>query len=643
MPAFETLPADILFELSLFLDLDDVVHVSQACRQYRALLLDGDDKLARKVVDAHHQYTDEALQARQGITSYREALCAIYDRRDAFSNAQPFSARVVSRGSSFLYRQGVLCVQTGDIVIISNLRSGTPAVQINLRDLYKDEEVYDPSDSYEMMYYSDGILAILVTNEGLDYNERFIRFLSTTDNISNPDDRIMGFVDLGLSNSKVFVRHTADYMYLGTHNGQGSDGHRKWVIKGCSMDFGDFDEQEPEPEKLLLEDFHGHDIGSTVAFEIHNGYFYAVSNQGTYEVEEVDWTSFYHCVRFPLDNPTTEAIQKNKRVYRRQHAEGAIHDSWTNLTLQHDERTNDLYIVESRREWVGASSKQARTFYTSRISFPTPAFTDSSWEVDSSRNNIAPPLPLPDNDILTTVLESSHSANYMPTPKQYSWTRHPEFPSKVPLLPNPRSFILARTKLRAYNLSCSAFLDLVEDEQCCPNRPPALLPCLRLRIGSRRIAPYGYDLFGYEGGREGDNYTLAQDGPHGERVHFDDNTQYRYTPIRMWPPPPSKCACSARLHRIMSPTSRPNLGMGSGQKTITAVCDERSIVYMIKPSKPYSYHDTDSVGIDPELGTIVLVDFGRTPTPRRLDGPLKEMFRWDWFPDHRKRCREGTC
>ena len=526
---------------------------------------------------------------------------------------------------------------------MSNLRLGTPDVHVQLRRA--DE--YEEGDSYEMMHYNDDILAVHITNE--DRDDSFVRFIRTTENL-HYTERIVGWVSLNfnVNSSKLFVRHTAQYFCIGTHTGEGNDGHRKWLIKcySQSVDFKKLEDQRllEGTDALLIEDFHGNDVGSTVAFEIHGGYFYAVSNQGTYEVEEVDWTSFYHCVRFPLNNPTEEAIQKDTRVYRRQHAEGAIHDSWTDLTLQHDEETNDLFIVESRREWVGASSKQARTFYTSRISFATPAFTESSWDIGSSRNDIALPLPLPDDDILTTVLESSHSANYMPTPKQYSWTRHPEFPAIVSLTaPNPRSFILARTKFRAYNLSCSTFLDLVEDTQCCPNRSPAALPCLRLRIGSRRVAPIAaFNSWSYENGNTVAKYGLSSDKSDGERVQFEDKTQYRYTPIQMSPPFPSTCPCSARLHRIMNPDIRPNFGIVSGQKTITAICDERSVVYMVKPSSSYSYGSTVTDKVDGGLGTIVLVDFGRS-SKQALEPAWSSDLQWDWSPAQEYLCKIAKC
>ncbi|KAF2495847.1 hypothetical protein BU16DRAFT_358472 [Lophium mytilinum] len=45
----------------------------------------------------------------------------------------------------------------------------------------------------------------------------------------------------------------------------------------------------------------------------------------------------------------------------------------------------------------------------------------------------------------------------------------------------PRSFILARTKL-GYKISCSSFVNLIEDDECCSNpscsNPSCLAPCL---------------------------------------------------------------------------------------------------------------------------------------------------------------------
>lgn len=562
-------------------------------------------------------------------------MCAIYERRHALSTALPQSARVVGVGSSFLYRQGVLCVRNDDVVIVSDLRSGKRPFHINLSRMrnsrYKNIRYVE---AFEMLYFNDGILAIRVKTESSNGNYDSIAFIRRLNTLESKSI-LIGIVHLTFEPSrKLFVRHTNEYVCFGTHTGRGTDGHNKWAIRCYPLEKIGPDGPTALPILThLLDDFHGSDLGSTVAFEIHDGYLYAVSNQSTHEVEEVDWTSFYRCVRIRLGD-NEEVAPAVVRVYRRQHAEGAIHDSWTDLTLQHDERTNDLYIVESRREWLGATSKQARSFYSACVS------GKDLWESGHSRDDIPPTDQLPENDILTTVLDSSHRASYMPTPKLFSWTRHPEFPCTGLDSPPPRSFILARTKFRTYNFASSAFMDLVEDPECCPTRHPSTLPCLRLRIGSRRVAPTGFDYHGYEDGNTVAKYTHSCNPTCKNQIPFEDNTQYRYTPIRMWPPPFRSCPCSVRLHNIMNPLNRPTSGMGLGNKSITAICDERSIVYMVKPSLPYDYLKTPNHAT---LGTIVLIDFGRSDASKSPEDTNGELLRWDRLPNHEERCRNRSC
>lgn len=426
-----------------------------------------------------------------------------------------------------------------------------------------------------------------------------------------------------VSSSKLFVRHTSRYLYYGTHTGIGDDGHHKWEIYGVSLD-----DRFPLPireKPLLLDNFHGTDIGSTVAFEIQNDQFYAVSNQGTFEVEEIDYTSFYHSVRFPIDQPLSEFVEKDERLYRRQHRQGPIHDSWTDLSLQIDERTNKTVIVESRREWAQASSRQSRTFYVTRLK-EHPSDASSPIQEPSDGPD------LPEDDILATLVDSSNNPNFMLTPLQYSWSQHPEF-SRHEV--SPRSFILARTKFRAYNKSCTSFLDLVEDERCCNDSSKP--PCLRLRIGSRREAPL---------------YQAPVNTKGKQRVEvvepdFEDNVQYQHSPIRMWPPT-SRCPCSQRLHGILNPPLPSGL---SHTRSVTGVMDERTFVYMVKPGRSYGSSNNST------LGTIVLVNFTRPVTPphntpptsspmSRSDSKMEDEFdpsSWEWAPGLEKCCQRGTC
>lgn len=532
-----------------------------------------------------------------------------------------------------------MCLLAGDTVRMSDVRSTSGTVQLNLtviiRPVLESAFAISGSLNFYLMYYSDRVLAIYVETESRP-NIGYIFAICVKEQFTGAS-RVLTAFQLTTS-SKLFVRHTARYLYYGTHSGFGDDGHHKWEVSGVSLD-----ERFPLPgteRPLLFEDFHGSDIGSTVAFEIYNDYFYAVSNQGTFEVEEVDWTSFYHCIRFPLNNPVIKEMQKDERVYRRQHAQGPIHDSWTDLSLQLSEYTNEVMILESRREWAQASSRQSRTFYTSKF-YARPKW---SSRASSPSEQDADTVLLPDNDLLVDLLDSSNKPNWMPTPKQYRWSRHPEFTKSDT---TPRSFILAKTKFRAYNYSCRSFLDLVEDERCCndPSKPG----CLRLRVGSRHESSLNIPPLDVKGkGRAEDAEST-----------FEDHVQYRNSPIKMWPPPASRCPCSQRLHDIMNP----QLPLGpSHARSVTGVLDDRTLVYMVKPGRSYGASD------DSTLGTVVVVDFtrpyavtDRTPsipaTMRRVDSKMEgddagngekeandfNTSHWQWTSGQERRCKARTC
>ncbi|RYN88498.1 hypothetical protein AA0119_g11752, partial [Alternaria tenuissima] len=310
---------------------------------------------------------------------------------------------------------------------------------------------------------------------------------------------------------------------------------------------------------------------------------------------------------------------------------GPIHDSWTDLTLQLDERTNETVIVESRREWAQASSRQSRTFYVTKLDFR---------EEDDMEESSDEPL-LPEDDLYVPLIDSSNNAHWKPTPDLYSWSQHPEF---SPTDPSPRSFILARTKFRAYNYACTSFVDLVEDERCCND--PSQPPCLRLRIGSRRELGLDYSATSCKG-----KAPIDEMKPN----FLDTQTRYRHSPIRMWPPSASRCPCSKRLHNILNrplPSASP-----SHTRSITGVLDEQRLIFMIKPGRSYGPSD------DNTLGTIVVVDFSRPltstahapsasqpPSLSRCDSKMDDdvgvhvdELAWYWSSDSKGRCRGRTC
>ncbi|EKG20818.1 hypothetical protein MPH_01852 [Macrophomina phaseolina MS6] len=438
--------------------------------------------------------------------------------------------------------------------------------------------------------------------------------------------------------SKLFVRNTDSYYFYGTHTGLGAHGHHEWKIHSHSL--ADSSPLPPHNPPLQLDEFVGSDIGSTVAFEIHGAHFYAVSNQTSFVVEEVDWTSFYHCIRFPLHRPVKEALEVNTRVYRRQHAEGPINDSWTDLTLQVDERTNLLQIVEARREWRNGGSKQERTFYTHEVTFPKPsarrrqtahgavvATTPSAAasasvssdndelperetnDPDEEGDGAASPslqaqgtLLLPPNDLLVSTIGSGNNPHYAPVEERLPRSYHPERRHDDGQPSPAQSFILARTKLRTYNLSCSAFLDLVEDEACCPaSAAVGGPPCLRIRIGARKrqsflpIASYSSGD-GERSGKGKDRQTAEARETMISLPPYED--RFSYPPIRLWPPTGEsggenavrgEHTCARKLHDILNaPLMPPSPAAAVAPVSAKASCGTDGAAMITSPTSVFS-------------------------------------------------------
>ncbi|KAK3061319.1 hypothetical protein LTS18_006528 [Coniosporium uncinatum] len=165
------------------------------------------------------------------------------------------------------------------------------------------------------------------------------------------------------------------------------------------------------------------------------------------------------------------------------------------------------------------------------------------------------------NDLYFTTLTSSNNPHYAPI--QEHPTPHPEYGFEND---SAATYILARTKFRTYNLAASTFLDLVEDSTCCDDGGS----CLRLRIGSRRPRPLDDDVESFRA-RTTEPLTLLQ----AEAVAM--KTEFRYQPIRMWPPSRDSQAHAAVNPHLKAAAKRP-----AAPCEVVARADERSLVYLVR-------------------------------------------------------------
>ncbi|KAH8424322.1 F-box domain protein [Aspergillus melleus] len=576
----DTIPYDVFYQVASTLDCHDFIHLSRVNRSLNALMQS--ESIARKTIENNLLQTKEGQEAKQ-TKNYRRAVGRLFDIKEAFATAQPYSVSVLGYGSAFLYSGGSLCYIYNDEIRALDVHGGSRIEQVlNLYSVLSRAipgcNPTEDTTQISLMQYGYGVLAFLV-----EVVERRESWLLAVDMRRKRDCGKGGRLRLRTqlqSTRRLFVRHDDAYLYYGTHSALGYHGYPQWAVSCVDLTTGHHVTEKP----IELDNFAGYEIGQTVCFGVHEKHLYAVSTQVDFEEEEVDWTSFYVWVCLsPSRN--TGPVTLN-RTWRRQHREGPINDTWSDLSLRHDESTNKLMVLECRREWRDGGSENCRTYYVQPL--PSPAEIRQSKRQGGNAGQLSAPAPLPDEP-LTKTLDSSNKPNYERPRKRLRRHFHQEYQlgasgSGSGASPTPRQdFILAKTKFRTYNISASSFVDLVNDPS--PPSGGCFVPHdrLRLRVASRkRKCPIDED--GDEGSK-GLLYKPELASPDGTPL---ENSEERFASrgISLWPPddaPPE-------LNKLLCPSKR------AGK--IHAVSDERSILYSV-----------DQEGLGPGNQAIILINF----------------------------------
>jgi hypothetical protein len=504
----------------------------------------------------------------------------VFSTREALRTAHPYSASIIAYGTDFTYQEGVLCYHSnGQIRLLDIRRCSRTEDYIETsrwkRRLTANHPISSPSSDLHPrishLSYKKGIFACVC-----EIGETGESWLIVIDwyppkHESTPESeakrRVLICEQLNCT-TKLFIRHDDSYIYYGTHSALGSHGHHEWMVQGFDLSTG-----RPVTEKpIQLVEFFGSELGSTVCFGIHNGYFYAVSNQTSLEVEEVDWTSQYHCIQFAVDERKPNLVPR--KIWRRQHQEGPLNDSWTELSLQKDVQTDELLIVECRKEYMGGGSANIRTYYTQPLSL-------------SESDEIPKNYGYPKNDPLTKTLDDNSKPNYEPPKKRIQRYCHPEYvldglgPGRFA----SQEFILAKTKFRGYNLATLSFIDLVNDPVSRPGSA-RLYDRIRLRIASRTQKSPLIDDPEKPGHFLLRSKEIDEDGNPIERSEED----FHPTEVQnLWPPDDAP----RELFDVLCPGGR------VGQ--VDAMADDTAIVYMTgaSPANPNGERAIILINFDP--------------------------------------------
>lgn len=486
-------------------------------------------------------------------------------RRQAICTASPFTAAIVAVAESWLYKGGVLCyIQDRTLRVLDLHQSGSTETVVDVRSLLR-EAVGETRNrrryKLQLLHYADGLVTCLYSRA----RESWLLVFDV------PGRRLLSVSPALESSYKVFVRNDANFLYYGTHSEFGEDGYRRWVLMSYNIRNDEWLDQ-----KVHLMDMVGCDIGQSICFEIIDGYFYGLSNQTSFEVDEVDWTSYYHCFCFPVGNPRPQETRRSIRenMWRRQHAEGPLDDRWSFIRLLKNEETGELQILESRKEWLAGSSSSQRTYYTTDLSLGSKMKDDCAKESQTEATNatatFAPPSTFTANNSSYGNTSTTHpdSASLASAPRVRTdftlptkITTRPRNPYKTHIGDDALTallFTFSKCPVRSYHAASQTFLDLVDD----PSATTA--PQLKLRAGARHAVPAS--------SLPPRSPAFDTSLPHTERIPllYKDSGANE---ILFWPPTPEGVDSGALelLGRVVSPPSH----VGN----VHGTWDERSFVY----------------------------------------------------------------
>ncbi|KAF3761082.1 hypothetical protein M406DRAFT_283015, partial [Cryphonectria parasitica EP155] len=550
--SLRSLPYEVVFMIVQNLSLEDTFHLSLSSRWLRYLIQD--DRCCKPLLEALAVATAEVQEARIS-GKWSGALRRLVQRRQAIRAAAPFTAAILAVAESWLYSGGVLChILDRTLRVLDVYGSQSEETVFDIRSLLH-KKLPQPRGrrryKFELLHYAEGFVSCLYSRSR-PYSESFLVVLKV------PEGSLVTTRPLE-STCKLFVRNNADFLYFGTHSEIGEDGFRRWVLTNYDINGGQW-----ARNKIHLIDMVGSDIGQSLCFEIIDGYFYGLSNQTSFEVNEVDWTSYYHCFRFPVDRPRQELTDRadKKQMWRRQHADGPIDDRWSFVRLVKNEETGQIQILESRKEWLDKRSSSQRAYYT----------TDIIWKSkrDDNQSN--------DTEATAGAGAGASSKTHLRNP----YKTHIGDDSSASVM-----ITLSKCHIRSYHYESQAFLDLVDNPHPDDLSSKARL---QLRSGSRQLRPaaqLGPDSPGHD-------KTL----PHTARIMHLYKNDGKNT-ITLWPPTPEEgeqagadAAGLEKLGKIINPPSHTG--------NVKGVWDERSFVYSVG-SNADGVQAIVFVGFDPSL------------------------------------------
>ncbi|KIV97172.1 hypothetical protein PV10_00954 [Exophiala mesophila] len=582
--SLDQLPFDIIHQIARLLDVRSYVHLSRACHATAKQLQD--ESTAKASLKSSHPYTrwTEVAFQQPHKTMFRQVIDRLYNTEIALQACSPYSVSVLAYTTTFSYQQGIVCYATNGDIRMLNLNGNRRVEKVFSSEAFGCKLVCSGPlstaskpvlESLEILSCSYNLVALRCGYGTAGDYLAVVSSSSTTDTETMDDslghDSICLYISLR-STEKIFVRHDSRYLVYGTNSARGYHGHYEWLLDVWDLQMSKLVNKEP----IQLHDICGSDIGSTVCFVVFNGYFYGLSNQTSADCENVDWTSYYSLIYFPLPRPDLKP--KVHTIYRRYHGDGPIHDAWTKLEFQVDRQTGELLVVECRKEWINGGSHAVRACYTQALR----SACDQDLEDPSGCSEDAPSLTLVNKDSDPRSVKSEPGlAKYL----------H----SESNITGDKREYIRTKTKWNSHDFNSQSFVDLVSEDHIFKGewRPRQQL---KIRVVSRhQISPLSRDP-------ECTN-DVSQMAHLGVNDIVSGQERYSISHCTVWPPNDTPSA----IHNILCPEGK--LG------ELNATQGDEGLIYMAGPQ----------IGGSRKEKPLVFVSFDPTfgfEGMRRLDGNL---------------------
>lgn len=513
-------------------------------------------------MQAHAPHSIEARDARAS-GDYAVNLRRLIKRRDAIASVSPYLAAVVAFCNEWVYENGVLCYTRGrELRILDLRRSAKDEIVVGLRKhaerLLPPEAVSPHKYKLTLLYFANNIFSCIYSL--LLKGDREPRHYLL---ILRPQDGTLIASTAVNSISKAFVRNDDLFVYYGILNPPNRDDTQLWSIRAYNLKSNKW-----EPNEIDIPEEIGTDIGSTVCFEVIDGFLYGLSNVQSLAIEQVDWISYYSCFRFSFDNNGRvigTVLGPHRELWRRDHTEGPLDNRWTVLHLFKDEASGKLKWVETRKEWLGGCSTSRRTYYTTEIDFDA---------------------LVAKNELIDTGAAVKRQLGYVRK-------RWPRSPHHMHVGDDDRTlpFIVSKCPVRTYHSASETFIDLVDEVASFDAKDQQL----RLRGGTRRPWTPGE--------------LTQQDCNEPIDSHYKSETGL------FWPPAPDPSAdfnpALDELYAILSPPGYAGNTRGSW--------DDRSIVYSTGGS-PGNLQALVFVSFDPAIRLAGMQPYPGSFSVARLQG-----------------------